>query len=285
MTRLTSIQEHYTASNDIAAGTAEQYRFAAASLIRFIGRDPRIMHITAAVLNDWIATQLAAGYSRCYVKNQRGAILTLLRFARRGGHIKTVPDLVRPVRILPSIPEAFTLAEIVSALSFCRTIAGEFPNGPRRGSLLFALVLVAYYSGLRPCDLLRVRLKTALTEVWAIRQQKTGEPYYFSPPHECRQAIAATVRERRELLFPITKKALWYWWRKIEQAIGRRSSPKWLRRSGATQSEIANPGSAQAYLGQKTPGLAWRHYIDRTQIQQRKPLPPSPFGDVSPTEL
>lgn len=280
MAKLTSIHDYYIKASDISEGTAAQYRFAVSSLINFTGREPHVRCITSDVLNGWIAAQLDAGYSRTYVKNQRGAILTLLRFARRRGDISAVPDLVRPVKVLPCNPEAFTLVEVAAALAFCRAVRGAFPSGLSRGPLLFAVVLVAYFSGLRRCDLLSIRMKMALLPVWAIRQQKTGDLIYFAPPYEVKKAITATLDGPRDLLFPITKKALWYWWEQIEESVGRPSSMKWLRRSGATHLEIKSPGSAQAYLGHRTPGLAWRHYIDRTQVQQRKPLPPSPFGEA-----
>ncbi len=278
MAKLTCVLESYSKSNDVAGSTSAQYAYAVGSYVDFAGGNCDVRRITSEKLNEWIAAQLAAGYSRSYVKNQRGAIMTLLRFAHRMKWIKTVPDLVRPVKTLPSNPEAFTLEEVAKALAFCRGVEGEFPCGIARGPLLYSLVLVAYYSGLRRCDVLGVSMKMAVTDAWAVRQQKTGDFLYFFPPVEVRKSISAIADARREHLFPITKKALWYWWERIEAAIGRQSSLKWLRRSGATHVEMENPGSAQAYLGHRTPGLAWRHYIDRSQIQQRKPLPPSPFG-------
>lgn len=280
MATLTGIHGSYIKSSDIADGTAAQYRYAVESLVAFVGRDPDPKRITTDVLNDWIGAQLKAGYSRNYVKNQRGAILTLLRFALRLGAIKRLPDLVRPVKALPSNPEAFTLAEVAVAMAFCHTVAGRFPCGLDRGPTLFAIVLTAYYSGLRGCDLLSVTMEMSRTDLWAVRQKKTGDFYYFAPPFAVRKAIDSISAMERERLFPITKKALWYWWERIEVAVGRRSSLKWLRRSGATHVEIAHPGSAQAYLGHRTPGLAWKHYIDRTQVQQRKPLPPNPLGET-----
>ena len=278
--QLTNILEKYIASSDIAEGTGQQYGYAVSSLVAFIGRDPAANRVCTDVLNRWIAAQLDAGYSRRYVKNQRGAILTLLRFAQKLGAIKHLPELVRPVKAPTCNPEAFTLAEVAAAMAFCRDVQGEFRCGLKRGPTLFALVSVAYFSGLRGCDLLGITKEMSATELWAIRQQKTGDFYYFAPPLEVRKAVAAISLLPRKRLFPLTKKALWYWWERIEEAVGRQSSLKWLRRSGATHVEIAHPGSAQAYLGHRTPGLAWRHYIDRTQVQQRKPLPPSPLGEA-----
>jgi hypothetical protein len=38
------------------------------------------------------------------------------------------------------------------------------------------------------------------------------------------------------------------------------------RRTGATFVERDHPGAAMRYLGHKSPGLAYRHYVDRSKL-------------------
>lgn len=63
-------------------------------------------------------------------------------------------------------------------------------------------------------------------------------------------------------------------YRKLVAAAGVRGTSKWLRRSSATALERICPGSAMGHLGHKTPGLAYRHYVDPRMLQCGRPLPP-----------
>ena len=38
--------------------------------------------------------------------------------------------------------------------------------------------------------------------------------------------------------------------------------------------ELVHPGAAMALLGHRTPGLAYRHYVDARQVSRSKPTPP-----------
>lgn len=101
-----------------------------------------------------------------------------------------------------------------------------------------------------------------------------GLPLLIELPSVALNSFLLTKPEQRELAFPLTDKVLWYWFDKITEAAGVNGSAKWVRRTGATRVEQHQPGSAMAYLGHKTAGLAYQHYVDARQIQSNRPMPP-----------
>ena len=55
---------------------------------------------------------------------------------------------------------------------------------------------------------------------------------------------------------------------------GLDGTSKWLRRSGATHIEMAEPGKATMHLGHRTPTLAAQSYIDWAQVRRITPRTP-----------
>lgn len=239
--------------------------------------------LSVDLLDGWIAARLDAGIARKTASNQRRAILSLWREAHRRG-IAPLLGEVRRVRVATPIPEAWRQDEIRKLLRAARSIRGRFRCGVPRRLLLVALILTGYYTGLRPSDLLALRVADVVRVNGSagangsrriVRQSKTGELIDLPLPADCLRAIQATRPESRDLLFPLTREVLCDWFRRVCRAAGVRGTPKWLRRTGATHCEIQQPGSAMRYLGHRTPGLAYKHYVDPRQVGADKPVPPS----------
>lgn len=273
--KLTDLVAAYAAVRDIAPGTAQQLGYAVRSFERHLGREATAADLTTSNLNAWIDSRKTNGRQPATIKSQRGALITLSREAFELSLLAAVPSRVKPVRCPVPMPIAWRRPELRRIVAAIDRLPGDFPCGLRRAVVLRAFALTAYYSGLRPCDL--YALKPADIDergrVW-LRQQKTGEPVLVSLPKDALAAIAASKPTGRDRVFPLTKKAMYYWWRRIKIAARVKGSPKWFRRTGATHVERRRPGSAMSYLAHKTPGLAWRHYIDQRQLLNNRPRPP-----------
>lgn len=270
----------YQLTHDVADSTIQQYGYAVTALRRFAGRDVTLCDLSDHLLNRWIEHRRQAnirgewGHARQTIRNQAAAIKTLWTAAFEAGLVRTRPQRVKQLKVPLPIPEAYDLGQFGQLVAACDQIDGQFPFEVPRSKLLRALVLTAYYSGLRPCDVLALRRGEIRKGLLVVRQQKTGEPIYCQLPADVLDAIAAMGRTKDDRLFPLKRKTLRYWFLKLLAIAKLRGTPKWIRRTGATQVELNHPGAAQAFLGHRTPGLAWRHYIDRRQLQQRRPLPP-----------
>jgi integrase len=277
---LTHFAEAYCSQRDLAKASICQIRWAVVAFEKFLCRAGVLGDLNADTIGEWIAARLSEGKSRKTVHQQRGTLLQLWRQARRQKLLPPVED-VRIVKVPRPIPQAWFPDEFVRLLEACETITQrvefEHYSVPWR-IVLRAFLLTSYYTGLRPQDVLALRSAEVNSKgTLVVRQQKTGEAIDITLPPDCLKAIAATRPEKRELVFPLDRKRVWWW---IHLAITRAKlsgSVKWLRRTGATRCEQLQPGSAKAYLGHLTDGLAYRHYVDRRQIKSVRPVPPSPF--------
>lgn len=274
---LKAFLSRYARQVDVSAGTVAQYNYAVIAFSRFLKRPATLDDLTDQALNAWIEHRLQSGLARITIRNQTAAIKTLWKAAREQRLVGNRPEFVKRLRVNLPIVRTLTESQLEMVLTSCMKIDGRFPSGVPRGRLLWALFLTDYFSGLRRCDIIDVPTEQALSDLWLVRQKKTGDIVTFAPPILVREAIERTYPPHRERAFPLTIKALWYWINQIKGDTGIRFSFKSFRSAGATHVEMTHPGSAQAYLGQRTPGLAWKHYIDRHQIQNSKPLPPSLF--------
>lgn len=280
MTLVTEFVVAYCAARDIKPDSGEQLKHAAISFGKHLCRAATLDDFQSTKIDAWIVARLAAGKARKTVAGQRAAILTLWKEAHRLGLARPV-ERVRLVKVQAANPPTWWPSEFDKLLASISLARGAFACGVPRALLLRALAMVAYYSGLRPEDLLSLRSSDVLAAGRLIvRQDKTGELIDVTLPPDAMALILATQPENRDRVFPFTYKALWYWINKLTAQAGIPGSSKWFRRLGATRCEQEQPGSAMAFLGHKTPGLAYKHYVDRRQIQGKRPLPPPPLGET-----
>jgi integrase len=123
---------------------------------------------------------------------------------------------------------------------------------------------VAYETGLRRGDLLSLDAHQIAPDgtVRAL-QHKT------SYGHACRLSVATAdrVRARGNLKPPVGIRRIYRLLEQVrEKANVSSGAMQQMRRTGATQVEMRQPGAAQRFLGHQTPGLAYRYYVDWTQL-------------------
>ena len=111
-----------------------------------------------------------------------------------------------------------------------------------------------------------------------MRQHKTNVPVAVQLRPETLQAIAAHVGDRQpsDLVWPLwgRREALYRAFRRLVASSGIRPGTfRWLRRTAATQVEIAEPGRATELLGHASRSTTEQWYLDRSQLTQ-PPLPP-----------
>jgi site-specific recombinase XerD len=274
---LRSFIGRYVQDVDIRPSTAQQYRYAVQDFDRWHGRPVKLSDLATALVNQWLSARLASGMSRATIKNRRGAVVVLWRAACE---LKLVPEplaKIKIVRVPVPIPECWSEEEMAALLAAADTLTGTFRTiDIERAALIRAAVLVLWDTAVRPVDLLELT-SGQINDVgrFVIRQHKSNWPHLCQLRPETIDAIRATFPPDREKLFPINRKTLyWYIHRLMKVAGLGRGSVKWIRRTSATALECSHPGSAMAHLGHKTPGLAYKHYIDAARIQNDKPMPP-----------
>lgn len=153
-----------------------------------------------------------------------------------------------------------------------------YSSGVSRAAFWRAWILVAYYTGLRRSDMLRLRFEDVGADGRLfVVQHKTSNMVKCQLPGDARAAIMASVPPRRRLIFGgiLGPSRLWKEFSEVVRLARLRGSTKKLRATGATWCEAKTPGSAMRFLGHKTPGLAYKHYVDPRFIDEERVSPPT----------
>lgn len=253
---LSKLLDDYRMERGIRDVTLARMRRSVTVYSEFIGHDATTADLAREPVNRWIAWMLER-YSPKTTREFRGDLLSVWRFAS-DRDLCPYPARIRVVHLPRPIPVAWTLDEVRRLVAAC--------VGVRHGEYLALLWMVAYETGLRRGDLLKLNARD-IAEDGTIRtvQHKTDVG------HACRlsHATAERVRSRGGLKPPVGVRRIYRLMERVrEKAHVSSGALQQMRRTGATQVEMIQPGAAQRYLGHKTPGLAYRYYVDWSQINR-----------------
>jgi len=216
------------------------------------------------------------------VQNHRRMLATLYRRAVRDGlAAKSTSEICR-VKCPPKIIRAWTLEELRRLLDCAYEMPGGTVKNPcHYKTLLPAWILVGYSSGLRRGDMLEIRWDSLRGNRLQVVMSKTAQPHVCVLDDAALESMASLPRYDR-LIFGsiITRDRIQRVMRRLINQAGLDGTGKWLRRSSATYAELSGM-SATFQLGHLTPGLAYRHYVDKVILSElRKPVPSIPTAGV-----
>lgn len=286
--------------------TAAQYEGAINMLAYFTGCEVTLDQLSADFVDRFSAWHVASGRGGPHSTNRHTrAILALWRYAIRKRQLPPTaePDLVERLRTPKREPKTWTLDEFELLLGHASRLTGEVDGVPI-ASLLPAVLLTLFYTGLRIGALLRLRVTDLRADGWLLvpaEFQKHASDQAFKLPADALDAIAATRPATRVILFGGPPEgATWLQMqaranrlRKILKraltAAGLPTDAKScfhnVRRLSATQIVIvAGDAAATSHLGHSTPSLL-KHYVDRTQLQKPRAaeLLPRPRYNAPPS--
>lgn len=278
--RLGEFVERYTLERCLSDGHRELLSRAAVRFDRWHGRPASLSHLSDDTVNRWLLSLEAEGLRPRTVKGLRSRIMALWRAAYADRLLNRPPRRVRMIRPPATLPEAWEAAQLRSLLLTAGKLKGAFRfHRVRRAAFWRAFILAAYDSGLRISDLLRLELAQIGSDgALIVSQKKTGGIVLCRLRRETVAAIEATYPPIRARPFGdvLKQRSAIQEFGKIVNRAGLTGSSKWLRRTSATLLAAHHPEAVQAHLGHRTPGLAWRHYVDPRIVQTaaKRPLPP-----------
>lgn len=261
--------EEYDLQRALSPAGVRQYRYAAKSLDEWAGRAVGLRELDADLFNRWLrGLQDSGRLAPATVACRRRHLLALWRAAADERLSEEPPRRLRPVRVPYVPPRAWTVDEVRAILAVCgtlrRTKAGEWDRADRWS----LAVRIAWDTGLRLSDLLRLRVVDIQPDGRAVvGQSKTNRPVFcqMSPP--TMEALRKSLEARpRRLAVPWEHSRESF--RRQFGLIVRRSGVrpgtwKWVRRSSATDVELHSPGAGAAHLGHAHGSeIASRHYLD-----------------------
>lgn len=212
------------------------------------------------------------------VRAERSVLLTLWRWAYDAGHIDTAPRGVMKIKARRAPTRAWTVEQLRAALEATHQYDGvRLKSGASKGLLLRCWMLLGYEAGSRWGDLFSLRGDQIDRDTISWTQSKTGDPIVRSLSPACLAAIREMLAQSpdgRILGWAVGRRQSQLIMREHLDACGIGGSSKWLRRSGATHIEMAEPGKATHHLGHRTANLAAQNYIDWSQVRRNAPRTP-----------
>lgn len=212
------------------------------------------------------------------VANHRRMLKTLYKTAVADGIAANCTKPIRAVKHFFPPPKAWTMDELSQLVAAAREMPGGTVKRQCSYSILMpAWVLTAYSSGLRRGDMLAVRWDEVRDDRICLTQSKTGTMHVCVLDQAALDSLKKLPRyDMRVFGGIIGKDQIRRVLRRLVDRAGLRGSGKYLRRSSATFAELSGMSST-LHLGHRTPGLAFRHYVDPVIVAQgRRPVPSIP---------
>ena len=245
---LAPLVKDYAQGRDIRQQSLKPLRVAVAAFTKHLGHDASIADLHHRVVNDWLAVEVER-VKRRTARNHRAAVVMLWRWLFIEGKTDEAPLRVRLIKAPLAPPAAYTMEEVKRLLAACESLEDKFCRMKvKRSRLYAALILVAWDSGLRLGDLLRIKWENLSGDgCLQVVQGKTRTPL------TCwlnTATLAAVERIRVEGVDTVfgehtTAETIRMVFRKLSKAADiKRGSLKWIRRATGTTIAIQHGDEA-----------------------------------------
>lgn len=232
--------------------------------------------ISGERINEWVAS---LPYSDGTKSNNRRMAMTLWKWAFDSSLTDKPPRGVLSVRVRRQATVAWTRPQLYDLVKKADEVQGKFRGTRCERSLFWGTLFRCFYeTGFRAGDIFNLKFRDIDNGCITITMNKTAEPITRPITADLeRRLLELASHAKKEGVFSsfMNRKNTFAGAKKIIAAAGVGGSMRFFRRAGATHCEIEQPGSAQAYLGHKTPGLAAKHYLDFRQLRNRLVAPPA----------
>jgi integrase len=252
---LSDYLNEYVVTRSIEENSAEQYRLAVRLFERWLGHPCLLNELDEVTISTWLRD-----YSRTVapttVRNKRTAIVGLWRNAADDGYCSPPMRRIRSARIVLEPRECWTVDEVRKLRETCRTIKRRHACGLPRSVWWELAVCVAWDTGLRWGDLIRLPVtKIPPDGVFAIVQHKTRTLAICRLWPQTMELLRKSLEMMpRDLVCPWSGSGETFrdQVRTLVKKAGiRKGTWKWLRRASATDVEIQERGAAGVFLGHR----------------------------------
>lgn len=268
----------YARLNHLQPSSFEQHLVTLKVFERFLAKPGSVADLSRDSITafcNWYAEQTEPAT----VANKQTMLLAWWRWAIDEELTLDTFKRVKRVKVPTKVPQGWLEQELQAILNVCDKLGptpwdrmeGCFSTGVRRDKFFRAFIWSYLSHGLR-CEaglMIRrrdVRPDLTFTARWQHQKTWCEQEKQFLP--QAWAAICELGEFEYCLPYGQTKSqriTIRRWWNRLLQHAGLdtspRSGPQQLRRTAASYKELQQPGSAQFFLGHKTPGLAAKHYI------------------------
>ena len=272
MTLVDYLHEIYAVQRCISDNTQYQYDRSIRCLSEWLGHAIRIADLSDLLVSRWIR-YLEQLWAPRTVAAKRRDVLVVWRDAARAGMCQP-PGFVRRPRVPATNPVAWSLEEMRALIESTGKLTGDLANGLPRSRYFRCLLETGYQTGLRRGDLLAFDVSNVAGDVAAVTQCKTDQWHLVAVEPATAECLIWLSRQLVEMQDPYWQTPLRWphnirWLTSSLDRLCRLADVpggglQRVRRTGATAIAAAG-GDPMQYLGHKTPGLAYRCYVDRTK--------------------
>jgi len=272
--------EGYGLLRDVKPSTLEQYQIVARTFERWAGGPVLLSDLDELLVSRWLQAY-SATVAAATVRAKRTTLLVLWRAAADDGLCRPPSRRIRAVRTSAprTLVEAWTIDEVELLLAAARGLRRPHRCGLPRSTWWDLAIRVAWDSGLRWGDLVRLEVSAIRPDGTAtVIQSKTGRPVTFRLSSTTLDALRASleiVPRRLVCPWPSTREAFTRQAKRLVGLAGIRAGTwKWLRRASGTDVEAQRAGSGGAHLGH-APGsrVFAESYGDQAILGRQIPSP------------
>jgi hypothetical protein len=260
-----TLAEHYLSSRMVSGEYAK-------GIMRTAGKIPSL---DADAINAYLRARKDSVGS-VTLANERRMLMTLMRFGYEERLIEEAPRGVMRVRQENPPVQAWSLESVKTLVNSSSQFSGQrFECGIDKGLFLETWCRLAYDTAARHGDIFSWTEANLHGDCVSWNMHKTGLPMTRRIGAVTQARVGELLALRRPLILGgiCHRRHGFRLFRKLLKASGLAGSGKWLRRSSATHVELRKRGSATTLLGHKTPGLAYRSYVDMSQMQDDVMVP------------
>jgi len=255
----------------VEANTLHQLRVVADLYERWAGGPVRVDELDEQSVAMWLR-ELAKTRAPATVRSKRSQILVLWRAAAEERLCEGPSRRIRVAPVPFRNPTAWTVAEVEAIQDAAAGISGRHACGLPRATLFVLAIRLAWATGLRWGDLVRLEVSDIQPcGTVAVTQHKTRRVVVRHVDAETMRLLAESLRicpRRLAVPWPASGETFRQQFRRIVRRAGVRPGTwKWLRRAGVTDAEARRPGAGAEHAGH-APGspVTARHYLDRTLL-------------------
>jgi integrase len=203
--------ETLIAERAICVGTQNQYRRSVRCYSEFLGEPAKRTHLAEREINRWLVKLESRGIAPETVRGRKSGITAVWNWLAEQNLIPHYnPNRLRKIKISQKPPRAWSVDNVRALLAGAAVVTGRLACGLPASQLLTAWVWLGYESGLRPSDILRIRVDQLGKKV-SITQHKTGKPHTFSLSEAALAALAPLLCGDRLSAFGLPRSTARRW--------------------------------------------------------------------------
>lgn len=278
---LISDVENLIVERTICAGTQNQYRRSVRCYSAYLGEPAARTHLVETSVNRWLAS-LEGIKAPETVRGRKAGITAVWNWLAEIGSVPHYnPNRLRKIKTPEKPPVAWSVDNVRALLAGALEVRGSLKCGLLASELLTAWVWIGYESGLRPSDILRIRVEQVGERV-ALVQHKTGKPHCFRLSEAALAALQPLLQPGREEAFGVPRSTARRWELKLFEAAEKHGFSRrrgqalgTLRKTHGTEvCRASGLNAAAKSLGHVSGTLcARRSYVQPDAIEDPPPPP------------